>query len=346
MSNGDNDQENFVSEAAGSDSGDDSDTTTSDPNDLREDTTYNTINSLDALKEIISQNTNGTDNLWFKHYFLRHVNRLPSRNQYQVRRLSQCREEDEGNEHEGKSPPQENSTSTSTETPALFESSARREPKKPLSLQELFRNPPKTMPPSDIISPPRSRATSPRIDRHFFDSSLVEMKSQASSTSTIEYDSCDELWVKRTSDNSSLGGSKSELASAALPTIVTEDVDSSGGHRQRSGTWSQTRSGRTTPPIVKSNYKDKRKTGDDSGSNSESQSPKKSSGSVFDAIRPRSKSDASSKPARKSGNIITHVKNAVQVNIVLFRTRRPQSRESKRKLKIPGLDFIFKKKTK
>uniref|UniRef100_A0A8D8QAI1 Uncharacterized protein n=1 Tax=Cacopsylla melanoneura TaxID=428564 RepID=A0A8D8QAI1_9HEMI len=216
MSNGDNDQENFVSEAVASDSGDESDTTTSDPNESREDATYNTISSLDALKEIISQNTNGTDNLWFKHYFLRHVNRLPSRNQYQVRRLSQCREEDEGNEHEGKSPPQDNSTTTSTESPVLPESSARRDPKKPLSLQELFRNPPKTMPPSDIISPPRSRATSPRIDRHFFDSSLVEMKSQASSTSTIDYDSSEEIWVKRTSDNSSLCGSKSVSCGSCL----------------------------------------------------------------------------------------------------------------------------------
>ncbi|XP_017300257.2 5'-AMP-activated protein kinase subunit gamma-2 isoform X3 [Diaphorina citri] len=112
-----------------------------------------------------------------------------------------------------------------------------------------------------------------------------------------------------------------ELASHSqgLPTIVTEDVDNSNSgsqHRQRSGTWGQSRSGRTTPPIIKSNFKDKRKCGEDSGSNSESQSPKKGSASVFDAIRPRSKSDASSKPAKKGGNIITHVKNAVQNSLM------------------------------
>ncbi|XP_026680631.1 uncharacterized protein LOC103510889 [Diaphorina citri] len=327
MSNGDIENENFV-DTAGSDS-DDSDNSRSDGNDSREDTTYNTINSLDALKEIITQNANGPDNLWFKHYFLRHVNRLPSRHQYTVRRLSQCREEDEGNEHDNKSPqesdtPSQESSHNSSESrmcPPTNESSGGGggNAKKPLSLVELFRNP-KSISTTDIISPPRSRATSPRIDRYFFDSSLVEMKSQASSTSTIEYDSGEELWVRRTSDNVSCNGSKSELASHSqgLPTIVTEDVDNSNSgsqHRQRSGTWGQSRSGRTTPPIIKSNFKDKRKCGEDSGSNSESQSPKKGSASVFDAIRPRSKSDASSKPAKKGGNIITHVKNAVQVNI-------------------------------
>ncbi|KAI5726961.1 hypothetical protein M8J76_011806 [Diaphorina citri] len=329
MSNGDIENENFV-DTAGSDSGDDSDTSRSDGNDSREDTTYNTINSLDALKEIITQNANGPDNLWFKHYFLRHVNRLPSRHQYTVRRLSQCREEDEGNEHDNKSPqesdtPSQESSHNSSESrmcPPTNESSGGGggNAKKPLSLVELFRNP-KSISTTDIISPPRSRATSPRIDRYFFDSSLVEMKSQASSTSTIEYDSGEELWVRRTSDNVSCNGSKSELASHSqgLPTIVTEDVDNSNSgsqHRQRSGTWGQSRSGRTTPPIIKSNFKDKRKCGEDSGSNSESQSPKKGSASVFDAIRPRSKSDASSKPAKKSGNIITHVKNAVQNSLM------------------------------
>lgn len=42
------------------------------------------------------------------------------------------------------------------------------------------------------ISPP-----SHHRDKHFFDVNLVEMKSQASSTSTLDYDSMDEVWVKR-----------------------------------------------------------------------------------------------------------------------------------------------------
>lgn len=211
MSNGDINQDNLSDiDNAASDSDNESDTSIpSDTNESR-DETYNTINSLDALKEIISKNTNGTDNLWFKHYFLRHVNRLPSRHQYQGRRLSQCREEDEGND-DGKSTPDETAIETqnsreSTRLSTLEISGT--EGKKPLSLVELFKNP-KSLQPPDLTSPPRSRATSPRVDRYFFDSSLVEMKSQASSTSTIEYDSGEDIWVKRTSDNLSFNGSKS-----------------------------------------------------------------------------------------------------------------------------------------
>jgi hypothetical protein len=35
------------------------------------------------------------------------------------------------------------------------------------------------------------------LDKRFFDSSLIEMKSQASSSSTIDYDSTEEVWIKR-----------------------------------------------------------------------------------------------------------------------------------------------------
>lgn len=38
---------------------------------------------------------------------------------------------------------------------------------------------------------------SPHLDKRFFDSSLIEMKSQASSTSTLDYDSTEEVWVRR-----------------------------------------------------------------------------------------------------------------------------------------------------
>jgi 5'-AMP-activated protein kinase regulatory gamma subunit len=38
---------------------------------------------------------------------------------------------------------------------------------------------------------------SPHLDKRFFDSSLIEMKSQASSSSTIDYDSTEEVWIKR-----------------------------------------------------------------------------------------------------------------------------------------------------
>jgi len=38
---------------------------------------------------------------------------------------------------------------------------------------------------------------SPHLDKRFFDSSLIEMRSQASSTSTIDYDSNDDVWIRR-----------------------------------------------------------------------------------------------------------------------------------------------------
>lgn len=68
-----------------------------DENDLFSAVNYNTITSLAALKEILgASGQDGTDSVWFQHYFLNHVNRLPSRSQYpEWRRLSECPEEDE-----------------------------------------------------------------------------------------------------------------------------------------------------------------------------------------------------------------------------------------------------------
>lgn len=68
---------------------------------------YNTITSLTALKDMLQstgKNSNNVDS-FFHHYFLSHVNRLPSRNQTHSpypwgRRLSECREEDEEGETE------------------------------------------------------------------------------------------------------------------------------------------------------------------------------------------------------------------------------------------------------
>ncbi|KAJ8671943.1 hypothetical protein QAD02_003202, partial [Eretmocerus hayati] len=63
---------------------------------------YNTITSLAALKDMLhtSGEDSGNVDSFFHHYFLSHVNRLPSRNQTLSpypwsRRLSECREEDE-----------------------------------------------------------------------------------------------------------------------------------------------------------------------------------------------------------------------------------------------------------
>lgn len=58
-------------------------------------------------------------------------------------------------------------------------------------------------PPTDIKRPSvynvfKSPIQSPHYDHRFFDSSLIEMKSQTSSSSTIDYGSTEDIWVKRT----------------------------------------------------------------------------------------------------------------------------------------------------
>lgn len=58
-------------------------------------------------------------------------------------------------------------------------------------------------PPTDTKRPSvynvfRSPIQSPHYDYRFFDSSLIEMKSQTSSSSTIDYGSTEDIWVKRT----------------------------------------------------------------------------------------------------------------------------------------------------
>ena len=59
---------------------------------------------------------------------------------------------------------------------------------------------PATDPPTYSTSMTFSRTSplpSPHLDKRFFDSSLIEMKSQASSSSTLDYDSTEEVWVRR-----------------------------------------------------------------------------------------------------------------------------------------------------
>lgn len=59
---------------------------------------------------------------------------------------------------------------------------------------------PATDPPTYSNSMTFSRTSplpSPHFDKRFFDSSLIEMKSQASSSSTLDYDSTEEVWVRR-----------------------------------------------------------------------------------------------------------------------------------------------------
>lgn len=85
---------------------------TTDDSDIEDDLisaiNYNTITSLAALKDMLQSSGEESDGVdsFFHHYFLSHVNRLPSRNQTHSpypwgRRLSECREEDEYETEEG-----------------------------------------------------------------------------------------------------------------------------------------------------------------------------------------------------------------------------------------------------
>ncbi|XP_012058105.1 PREDICTED: dentin sialophosphoprotein [Atta cephalotes] len=239
---------------------------------------------------------------------------------------------------------------------------------------------PATDPPSYSTSMTFSRTSplpSPHFDKRFFDSSLIEMKSQASSTSTLDYDSTEEVWVRRM--DLVQEKKRRELGSQPLPTIVTEDTDNSGhvsqGHRPRADTWgshsktirkssygSAPSSGKSTPlpqpaepSSSSSSGKGGRKTsGTRSGSTSRSNSRSNSaerrrSGTddtasptrkpaLFDAFRPRSKSDAS----KRKPSIIANMKSAVQHSLhrgshgsssVDVRTEKEHHRESQKEQK-------------
>jgi len=182
-----------------------------DENDLVSAINYNTITSLAALKEILGSGAGegDEDTTWFQHYFLHHVNRLPSRSQYpEWRRLSECPEEDEDAADDKKKatkteppepppPPPPPPEAEEAQTTTYRRRSGR---ESPLALAHLF-DPP--FPPlSPRGPPPTSRTTpsplqSPHLDKRFFDVSLIEMKSQASSSSTLDYDSTEEVWVRR-----------------------------------------------------------------------------------------------------------------------------------------------------
>ncbi|KOC69683.1 hypothetical protein WH47_07870 [Habropoda laboriosa] len=233
---------------------------TTDDSDIEDDLisaiNYNTITSLAALKDMLQSSGEDSDGVdsFFHHYFLSHVNRLPSRNQTHSpypwgRRLSECREEDEYENDEAKNTetsstkkdvtkleePEEKNDSVSSkasspsaseksssekidekssnavpsipETKTQFTTSAVTSPTsttKPPLRRRHTTGPgmtfPATDPPTYSTSMTFSRTSplpSPHLDKRFFDSSLIEMKSQASSSSTLDYDSTEEVWVRR-----------------------------------------------------------------------------------------------------------------------------------------------------
>ncbi|XP_034945019.1 flocculation protein FLO11 isoform X2 [Chelonus insularis] len=197
---------------------------------------------------------------------------------------------------------------------------------------------PATDPPNYSNSMVFSRTSplpSPHLDKRFFDSSLIEMKSQASSSSTLDYDSAEEIWVRRVDFLQER--KRKELGSQPLPTTAPEDGDNSNqrpeGSRPRAGTWSShsrairprttssaPSSGSSTPlpqqvEVKSAGRKVSGIRGTRSTSNSRSNSVERRRNdetvsptrrnAFFEALRPRSKSDAS-KPRKPS--IIANVK--------------------------------------
>ncbi|XP_076295856.1 SNF4/AMP-activated protein kinase gamma subunit isoform X3 [Lasioglossum baleicum] len=216
---------------------------------------------------------------------------------------------------------------------------------------------PATDPPTYSTSMTFSRTSplpSPHLDKRYFDSSLIEMKSQASSSSTLDYDSTEEVWVRRVDFVQER--KRKELGSQPLPTIVTEDTDNSNhasqdqGQRPRAGTWgshsrtirkptsgSAPGSGKSTPlpqpaepSSSSSSSKGGRKasgtrSGSTSRSNSRSSSVerRRSGGTVDDTASPTRKPallDAfrprsKSDASKRKPSIIANMKNAVQQSL-------------------------------
>ncbi|XP_023245157.1 lisH domain-containing protein C1711.05 [Copidosoma floridanum] len=373
---------------------------------------YNTITSLAALKDMLQssgEDSEGVDS-FFNHYFLSHVNRLPSRNQTHSpypwgRRLSECREEDEYETEEGKASDSKEICSTQS-AEILFGQESKDEQKTsestvchPSSSFEKL-SPKKTeiniiqnlknvesqstsclasikVTNCSFISPPSRKSSlrrrnttgpgmvlpamdnlsdsasttfskisplqSPHLDKRFFDSSLIEMKSQASSSSTLDYDSTDEIWIRRIDVRQDY--KYQNLGSETLPVAGAEGSDSAlffneTHNRPRAGTWdnmtsiqkglsdyittptkSMSRSHQqieSTKKFISSqrdliNKHGRRNNNYESKKSIESFSFASSSPSqknVRDAFRPRSKSDASK---TKKPSIITNMKNVVQL---------------------------------
>lgn len=209
---------------------------TEDPTTIK----HNTITSLAALKQMLNAYSDTTTNqqTFFQNYFQNHTNSLPSRSVINCRRLSQCREEDEEEdkkEHVQHVPSSDISTISGSDK-SLSESSST---DSKTSVIDTVSGPThkfvitKTKQPSEVAtsnftknnrkyqqantvnfpteankSRPslysifgKSSLSSPHYDTKFFDSTLIEMKSQTSSSSTIDCDSTEDIWVKRVPDN-------------------------------------------------------------------------------------------------------------------------------------------------
>lgn len=201
---------------------------------------YNTITSLAALKDMLQLSSEEAQcGTFFQHYFLNHVNALPSRNLSTPfpfkdrRRLSECLEEDEEEDKKdggvrvseddksesksavsisGSEKSLSETSSTSSSRNAVTEHAG---PTHKFLVSKTQLPPPlrrRHYQPANTVNFPAteprkpsvysifnrtSPLLSPHFDKRFFDSSLIEMRSQASSSSTIDNDSAEDIWIMR-----------------------------------------------------------------------------------------------------------------------------------------------------
>lgn len=211
---------------------DDSDLETEDPTAIK----HNTITSLAALKQMLSAYGDTQSNqTFFQNYFQNHTNSLPSRSVINCRRLSQCREEDEEEDRKEHVPSSDMSSIISGSDKSLSESSSSdsktsvidtvsgpthkfviTKTKQPSDAANNFVKKTKNYQPAKTVHFPtesdksrpsvytifgKGSLSSPHYDSRFFDSTLIEMRSQTSSSSTIECGSTEDIWIKRVPDS-------------------------------------------------------------------------------------------------------------------------------------------------
>uniref|UniRef100_A0A1Y1LG68 CBS domain-containing protein n=1 Tax=Photinus pyralis TaxID=7054 RepID=A0A1Y1LG68_PHOPY len=321
--------------------------------------------TLTILKDIVNvpPDENDINGGLYQHYFINHMNNLPSRtvgNSF-GRRLSQCREEDEDDDRK-----EQKDQKTSTSEVSLISGSDKSlsgssssgskssvidtitgprhkfvitKTKQPSEAAKIFARRKEyrqsnTVHGDDFKRPSiysmfnrTSPLQSPHYDRKFFDSSLIEMKSPTSSTSTLDCGSTEDIWVRR----------GSELGSQPLPVISGDDLEQHTLTRPRSGTWGsksdskkEKESGKKKEHKSKADSK-KEKNASRSGSASRSnsaerrksedlQSPKKAG--MLDAFRSRSHSDAAKK---KSSMLMATMRNAmVHTGLMHARPKTPR----------------------
>jgi hypothetical protein len=201
-----------------------------EPDELVSTINHNTESSMAALKDMTGDEREFDSSLFLRRYFQNHSNSLPSRVTVAARRLSQCREEDEDEEKKDlkeQVPSNSNMSTISGSDKSLSESSSGSKTsvidtvsgpthkfvvtktKQPSEAAKIFAsrqqyrqaNTVHAIPPHTDYKRPSLYnifKTSPHYDTRFFDSSLIEMKNQTSSSSTIDCSgSAEDIWVKR-----------------------------------------------------------------------------------------------------------------------------------------------------